>query len=49
MEEPYSKMEVIMSDSGRMIRNVDGVQLIKLIKRQVNIYKKMEFGMNMVN
>jgi hypothetical protein len=49
MEEPYSKMEVTIKGSGRMIRSVDGAQLIGLIKRLGSVSKKMEFGMIMVN
>ena len=49
MEEPYSKMEVTIKGSGRMIRSVDGAQLIGLIKKMGSMSKKMEFGMIMVN
>jgi len=49
MVEPYSKMEVIMWGTGRMIRSVDGAQLIDLIRKLGSMYKKREFGTIMAN
>jgi hypothetical protein len=49
MVEPYSKMEVTMWGTGRMIRSADGAQLIDLIRKLGCMYKKREFGTIMAN
>ena len=49
MEEPYLKMEAIILVSGRMIRSADMDYLLDLIKSQVRLYKRKEFGIKMEN
>lgn len=49
MGEQYLKMEAIILDIGRMIKNADKVYLLESIKRLVKLNKRKEYGIKMEN
>ena len=49
MGGPYLKMEAIILVSGRMIRSAVKDFLLDLIKIQVTLYKRKEFGIKVEN